>query len=184
MTQSPLSPPPGLALREIERADIARINAWRNDPEVISGLFAGFRYITEEVDQAWFDAYLRSRDSNIRLAILNGGRHIGNVQLTGIHPVNRSAEFSIFIGDKDQRGQGAGNWATRRMILHGFTELNLNRIFLTVLEDNRPAIRVYEKAGFRTEGLQRQAVFKDGRYQNAIMMSLLAAEIDPAALNA
>ena len=43
------------------------------------------------------------------------------------------------------------------------------------------AIALYEKAGFRAEGLLRQAAFKEGRYVDVIPMALLATDRPPLA---
>ena len=164
-----------IRLREIERTDLPQINAWRNDKEVVDFLGSSFLFIAEAVDEQWYGNYLSSRDRNIRLAIISNAddAHIGNVQLTSIHPVNRSAEFSIFIGDKRCWSQGYGREAMRKMLQHGFGDLNLNRIHLTVLASNERAIRLYESAGFKVEGRLAQAVFKNGSYHDLIAMAAL-----------
>lgn len=48
----------------------------------------------------------------------------------------------------------------------------MTRIQLDVREDNLPAIALYERFGFRREGLQRNAVRVDGEYGNVIFMAL------------
>ena len=55
--------------------------------------------------------------------------------------------------------------------------MNLNRIELDVFAENARARRVYEKVGFREEGVRRQAVYKYGRYQDVVVMGLLAGEL-------
>jgi RimJ/RimL family protein N-acetyltransferase len=45
-----------------------------------------------------------------------------------------------------------------------------------VLASNAHAIALYEKVGFRAEGLQRQAAFKSGRHVDVVPMALLAHE--------
>jgi len=62
------------------------------------------------------------------------------------------------------------------MLRHGFLDLNLWRIYLSVLAGNHAAIRVYEKAGFRTEGQARGAAFKNGRYEDTVLMAVLRDE--------
>jgi len=164
-----------IRLREIERGDLAQINAWRNDKEVVDFLGSNFLFIAEAVDEEWYDSYLKSRDKNVRLAIVANAdaAYIGNVQLTSIHPINRSAEFSIFIGDKRYWSHGYGREAMLKMLQHGFGDLNLNRIHLTVLEGNERAVRLYQSAGFKVEGRLAQAVFKNGIYQDLIAMAAL-----------
>ena len=62
------------------------------------------------------------------------------------------------------------------MLIHGFETLNLNRIYLYVFETNLRAIHVYEKLGFATEGRLRQAIYRNGRYSDALLMSMLRSE--------
>jgi RimJ/RimL family protein N-acetyltransferase len=54
--------------------------------------------------------------------------------------------------------------------------MNLQRIELTVLEDNSRAKHVYEKNGFVYEGRKRNAVFKDGKFVDMLMYSILRNE--------
>lgn len=166
------------SLREISRSDIAIINKWRNDKELIDLLGNNFLYISDEVDNQWFDHYIKNRQQAIRLAILDTEADllIGTVQLTAIHAVNKSAEFSILIGDKNYWSKGAGSFSTKAMLTHGFANMNLHRIFLTVLEANTRALTLYEKMGFKQEGILREAIFKSGAYHSLILMSVLNSE--------
>ncbi|MFL9889500.1 MULTISPECIES: GNAT family N-acetyltransferase [Paraburkholderia] len=163
-------------LREIERGDLPTINAWRADKALVSLLGGAFRYVGAEIDNKWFDSYLGSRAGNVRLAVCLASTQavVGVTYLLGIDWVNRSAEFSIQIGAETARGRGIGEAATRQTLDHAFGDLNLNRISLTVLASNARAIALYEKVGFRAEGLLRQAAFKGGRYLDVIPMAILA----------
>jgi RimJ/RimL family protein N-acetyltransferase len=165
-------------LREIERGDLPTINAWRADKALVSLLGGAFRYVGAEIDDAWFDSYLGARASNVRLAVCLASTRelVGVTYLLGIDWLNRCAEFSIQIGAESARGCGIGEAATRLTLDHAFGDLNLNRISLTVLASNARAIALYEKVGFRAEGLLRQAAFKGGRYLDIIPMALLAAD--------
>lgn len=166
------------SIREIQHGDLPLINRWRNDPEIVAWLGNNFLYIARDVDEAWYNQYLQNRDKAKRFAIVGDSNHgvIGTAQLTGIHPVNRSAEFSIVIGEKNCREKGAGQAATRELIRHGFDDLNLHRIFLTVLTTNKRAIHVYEKSGFVHEGIMRQSMYKQGKFEDLLLMSILRDE--------
>lgn len=170
-----------IRLRELERADIPIINRWRQDRSLTAGLGAPHRHIGIEVDERWFEGYLARRGTDVRCAICREaeGEPIGLVSLTGIDPVHRRAELHIQLGDRDAHGQGIGTEATRAMVQHGFRDLNLNRIYLFVLDSNTAARRLYEKVGFRGEGTLRDAAFKDGRYEDVHVMGLLQAEFRP-----
>jgi RimJ/RimL family protein N-acetyltransferase len=62
------------------------------------------------------------------------------------------------------------------MLEHAFDRLGLHRVGLSVFSYNLRAIRAYEKAGFRIEGRQREAILRDGRYWDEIQMSVLVDE--------
>lgn len=166
-------------LRALEPVDLPQLNRWRNDPALIETLGANFHYIPEQVDAEWYDHYLKNRQQAHRLSILVDEEYIGNVNLTGIHPVNRSAEFSIMIGNPAFRGKGIGRQATIHMLQYGFFNLNLNRIWLTVMAENKPAIALYEQCGFQHEGIKRQDVFKSGRFHDMVMMAMLRPAATP-----
>ncbi|MEM5458107.1 GNAT family protein [Paraburkholderia phytofirmans] len=165
-------------LREIERGDLSTINTWRADKALVSHLGGAFRYVGTEIDSKWFDSYLGSRANNVRLAVCLASTQavVGVTYLLGIDWVSRCAEFSIQIGAETERGRGIGEAATRQTLEHAFGDLNLNRISLTVLASNTRAIALYEKVGFRAEGLLRQAAFKGGRYLDVTPMAILAAD--------
>jgi RimJ/RimL family protein N-acetyltransferase len=62
----------------------------------------------------------------------------------------------------------------------GFERLNLNRIHLYTPVYNQRAVALYEKVGFKTEGVLRQDVFQDGQYHDAVVMGLLRQEFSPS----
>ncbi len=165
-------------LRELQKKDLPQLNEWRNDPEITNFLGNNFIYIAEEIDEIWYEVYLKNRNSQVRLAIeiTNGKLYIGNVNLTSIHLVNRSAEFSILIGNKDFWSKGIGYQATQAMLHHGFENLNLNRVYLTVLQNHKRAIKLYEKCGFQSEGCHRSAIYKNGSYHDLNQMAVLRSD--------
>ncbi|PQA60073.1 GNAT family N-acetyltransferase [Siphonobacter curvatus] len=165
-----------IQFREIIIEDVPSINRWRNDPEVMQYLTNQFRYIGLEADRNWFAYYQQHRDQAVRLAIVDDAMLIGTVQLTQIDRVNQQAEYSIMIGEKNHQSKGIGRLATEEILRHGFNDLNLHRIYLTVLPENDRAIRLYESFGFQQEGLYRKALFKNGQFTDVMGMSLLRNE--------
>jgi RimJ/RimL family protein N-acetyltransferase len=112
----------------------------------------------------------------IEVHIGEGWVHIGNTDLHAIEPVTNAAEFGILIGEKEYWNKGYGREATRLMLKHGFEDLNLNRIYLYVFLENARAIKAYESAGFIKEGVLRQAMYKNGLYNDIVLMSVLHSE--------
>ncbi len=140
-----------ITLREISREDIPAINRWRHDPFVSAGVGGARRFIGVDVDMKWYDDYLARRGTDVRCAVClaDGGTLVGMVSLTRIDPIHRHAEFHIVIGERASQNRGLGTAATRAMVRHGFRDLNLHRIYVSILKGNISSIRTCEKAGFR-----------------------------------
>jgi RimJ/RimL family protein N-acetyltransferase len=166
-----------IRLRAIEREDISRFVRWMNDPEVICYTTTNTPFSTA-MEEKWFERQLdRSINLGQILAIeTQVGEewiHIGSTDLFNIEPIDHAAEFGIMIGDKDFWNKGLGREATRLMLKHGFEDLNLNRIYLQVFAENLRGIKAYLAAGFVKEGILRQAMYKNGKYNDIVLMSVL-----------
>jgi RimJ/RimL family protein N-acetyltransferase len=109
----------------------------------------------------------------------NGWKLIGNCGFFDINWRTRCAEVGIFIGEKSCWNKGYGTEVMQLMLRHGFETLNLNRIILHVDADNLGGIRAYEKAGFIHEARLRQANFREGKYCDDLIMSVLCSEWNP-----
>jgi len=59
------------------------------------------------------------------------------------------------------------------MSQYTFDELRLHRINVSAFEDNAASIRFLERCGCKREGLQREAVFKKGRYKKLVTLAIL-----------
>lgn len=101
---------------------------------------------------------------------------LGLVSLVSVNYMNQSAEFHIMIGDKSNQGKGMGTFAVQEMLRHAFYNMNLQRVELTVLDDNERAKHLYEKCGFVYEGRKRSAKFKNGKFVDMLMYSILRQE--------
>ena len=76
------------------------------------------------------------------------GRHIGNIKLEPINWIDKSAVMGIMIGDKNYWGGGFGREAIKTLINWTFKKINIDKIELGVLKDNKNAIISYQKTGF------------------------------------
>ncbi|WP_400162054.1 GNAT family N-acetyltransferase [Brevibacillus sp. TJ4] len=106
----------------------------------------------------------------------SSGMLVGEVVLNEMDTVNRSANIRIGIQGSTFRGKGYGTEAMLLMLRVGFVSLNLHRIHLGVYTFNPRAIHVYEKIGFKREGVQRDVLFANGTFHDMVMMSMLENE--------
>ncbi len=110
------------------------------------------------------------------IAVGNDLRAVGEVVINDIDHDNHSANIRISLFYEQDFNKGYGTEAMRLMVDYGFKTLNLHRIELGVYAFNPRAIRVYEKIGFKQEGILRDALYWDGEYVDEITMSILAHE--------
>jgi RimJ/RimL family protein N-acetyltransferase len=168
-----------IRLRAPEREDLPRFVTWLNDPEVRDGLSL-ILPLSMAQEETWFEDMLKRSPETQPLVIevqeTDDWIPIGNMGIFALDKIARSAELGIVLGNKAYWNKGFGTKAIRLMLKHCFETLNLNRVFLRVYETNPRAIRCYEKVGFVHEGRLRQAIFKDGEYQDILMMSVLRNE--------
>jgi [ribosomal protein S5]-alanine N-acetyltransferase len=93
---------------------------------------------------------------------------------------HRRAEMGYWMG-KPYWGQGYTTEAARALLAFGFNELDLNRIYASYLVRNPASGRVMEKMGMRHEGLLRQHVYKNGRYEDLATCAILRSEFEQQA---
>lgn len=170
-------------LRPLGRADAPALQPWFNDPEVCEQL--AIRRAASLEFELEFLAGLERDEHRVVLgiALRDGDALIGTTGLEEIDFVNRQAQFGIAIGVKSEWGKGHGTEVTRLVVRYAFEHLNLNRVFLHVYETNPRGLRAYEKAGFRREGVLRQARWQQTRFVDTIVMGMLREEwaADPRA---
>ncbi len=162
-------------LREISINDVPSINSWRNDKALVEQLGSEFRYVNIDTDKKWYENYQASRDRNVRLAITMDecDTILGVIYLLDINWISRNCEFAIQIGDPKSLSKGLGYEASMQALDYAFNDLNLHRIYLTVLEENKRAIGLYEKLGFVVEGNLQESLYKKGLYKNQLLMAIL-----------
>lgn len=166
-------------LRRAEPKDSQALYVYKNDPSIMP-LLGGFHSGMSHGDILNWIATHNSRNDEVLwvVADLENDSCLGHVGLYKIDYRIRSAEFAILLGKQDRWGQGWGKAITKYVVEYGFTQLNMNRISLTVLENNKRALKLYETFGFVKEGVLRCAQFKDGKYLDLCCYALLRDEYD------
>jgi RimJ/RimL family protein N-acetyltransferase len=148
---------------------------WEQDP----GLLVGYgRQQPESLEARTEGMAHQLRGGNIRFTVydLGSGEPVpaGVTTLLPDHSV-RSAEFVVMLAP-EARGRGLGTEATRLTLDYAFHITNLRMVWLKVLAPNKPAVRAYEKAGFKPAGALREGGHWLGRTCDELLMDALAAE--------
>jgi RimJ/RimL family protein N-acetyltransferase len=161
-------------LRPLDKSDVGSITRWHNDPDLMA-LFALARTGPEEYWSAWLETRLESPNA-IYFGIVkkDDGRLIGYVHLEELYWSHKLCrDVGILIGEKDEWSKGYGTEAMELLVRYAFGELGLHRLELMTFDFNKRGIRVWEKCGFKKEGVMRQARLVNGEWGDLIFYALL-----------
>lgn len=162
----------GVSLLPLDSSDMATIRAWRNHP----GVWRWCRQhdmISDYDQERWFKR--QAEDPSIKMYKIGTSQGpVGVCGLTSIDPVNRRAEFSIYIAPEHQR-KGLARRALNTLMAHGFRNLGLHNIWGESFDGN-PAQDLFRELGFKEEGRRRNFYFRDGRFIDASLFSILEHE--------
>ncbi len=99
---------------------------------------------------------------------------IGYTILLDVQSPHRSLNLARIV--IAQPNQGYGKQALRLILKQVFETHQAHRLWLDVFEHNRRAQRVYQAVGFRPEGMLREVIKREDRYESQIIMSMLEQE--------
>jgi RimJ/RimL family protein N-acetyltransferase len=168
-------------LRAVVEEDLPYYFDWLNDQETTRYMQRGIYPNNMDEMREYMRSMQRSKDG-MHLAIVRKEyqnkdlleKHIGNITLLNIHPIFRTAEISIILGE--YRGYGYGTEAIKLLVDHAFNRMNLNRLQAGAVANNIGSVRAFGKAGFSYEGVLKQAYYCDGEYQDVVIMGLLKSD--------
>jgi len=164
-------------IRSYERNDKNALVKYANNTKISNNVRDSFPYpYTEDDAQAWITA-ATNQNPEINFGIANRNELIGGIGLMFQPDVYRfSAEIGYWIAEP-YWGKGIASLALVALSKYAFEQFDLNRIFAGVFQGNRASMRVLEKSGFKLEGRLRKSVYKDNRFKDQLMYSILKEEL-------
>lgn len=171
-------------IRPLKVEDTNLVVRWRNSQLVRDSLFSQ-DIITCQSHMNYFKEQIETHRSyqfiieQIIESINPGGCSVpvGTIFLKNIDYNSLKCEMGIFIGEEFDRGKGIGKEAVRLILEFGFKKLNMNKIYLRVLENNDIAINLYKHIGFHVDGILREDYFRDNKYYDVWVMSIIKKEL-------
>ena len=163
-------------LRAFERDAVAANHAFVNDYETVRGMLSGIPFPSSMQDEyRWLEQQTSYSRGEYQFAVEDGsGSLVGRCGLIRVDWKNRCAELAIMIGTP-YRGRGYGTEAMELLCDFCYREMNLHKLKVSVFAFNEAAIRCYEKNGFKREGVLEKEIFRDGQYQDVVLLARFMA---------
>jgi RimJ/RimL family protein N-acetyltransferase len=166
-----------ILLRAIEPDDNHMLLELINDPET-EAMIGGFSWPTSLDGQMKWYSRLENSQSILRCTIADKeeNKPLGTLILNEIDQKNGTAHIHIKMSKDGGRGKGYGTDALNTIVSYAFSELRLNCIFANIISYNDASVHLFEKCGFKRDGILRQRVFKQGKYHDVYTYSRLMTD--------
>ena len=167
-----------LILREYREDDFDSIRRWVNDPETtryLSNIF--LKPSTALQTEKFLQSILSGTNSGYCFVVADKQtqEYYGQIDILQVDSISRCGEIGLVIAPWAWHN-GYAREALGLLERYAFEQVNLNRLCLAVFAENVRARAAYRAAGFVEEGVQREHVFKDGRYHDLVRMGILRRE--------
>lgn len=164
-----------IGLRAIEKVDLLPLMTWRNKPELRK-----FFRETDEINitnqEKWFESISKKDSIHKMFAIvkLDTNELIGACGLCYLDWVNRSADFSIYLGYQDLYIDDIyAIEAAKLMIDYGFNILNLHRLWAEIYSIDEAKKKFFNQLNFNLDGELRETYWYNNKWHNSLFYSRL-----------
>lgn len=165
--------------RTFEEEDAELIYKWMNDDELKKMSVGLNRKMCHSEALEWVKNRMHHHEYYVYWAICakDTGKMIGYASLVNIHYINSSAETgAIMIADPDYNDGLAWIESVLFMLEYAFERLGLNRVYGESLMGHKMSNRMGPLMFMQTEGILRQAVFKNGKFYDLHYSGILKDE--------
>ena len=136
-------------LRQLEKKDASLMLEWMHDKDVTQYLKLDGDTATMESVLAFIENASTNKEQNLHYAITNeANTYLGTISLKNIDKGKKEAELAIVL-HRNSMGKGVATSAIQKLLGIASQELKLNKVYLNVLQENKRAVKLYEKLGFK-----------------------------------
>jgi len=147
-----------LLLRQVEYEDLnENYLRWVNDAEVVRYTDIRFQRQSKDTIYKYWKEYKDSKNDHwFAICVASQNKHIGNIKLGPVNYLHQTGELSLIIGEKCFWGKGYATESIKLISSWAFSSLKLYKLSSTIYRENVASKKVFEKAGFRCEGILKE----------------------------
>ncbi|MEM7462238.1 MAG: GNAT family N-acetyltransferase [Pseudomonadota bacterium] len=163
-----------ISIRNVEDKDAPAVHEILTSQHVVEGTMR-LKYMPPETTHT----RIQPEPGKYKLVAEIENKVVGFAELITHPDLPRHAhvgEINMICVRADHQGKGVARALFQEMIDLAERWLGIHRLGLVVWENNKRAIKTYEKYGFEIEGTMRDYVLIDGKWVNAVVMGRLRPE--------
>lgn len=173
-----------VAIRQLELGDEDYLHKWWNNGDMMEhatfpfGVMQSKESIRRSIEEEIAKNGMFPEKKRFIICRTDTMEPIGEMGYSDWSPRNQKCEFGIKICEVQEQGKGYGKDALYHFIDFLFRSLNLNKIELTSMVNNKRAHSLYKKLGFKEIGIVRQGFFDSriGAFSDVMYMDILKSE--------
>lgn len=158
-------------VRRMQAADLERVFAWRNHPEVRRWMFNRDE-IGVDGHARWFARAQQNLSTHLLIFELDGAA-LGYVNLT-TEAIDGSADWGFYAAPGAPRG--TGRLLGRAALDYAFSQPGIEKVCGRVLVFNERSLRMHEALGFRREAVLPRHHFDGESHHDVICFGLQRSE--------
>jgi [ribosomal protein S5]-alanine N-acetyltransferase len=169
-----------ICLKVLTEQDAVESNwyGWFNDEETTKQMQKHYFPNTKEMQLDFLKNNIQDQNTKMQLGIVtidNPEKLIGCVSLNNIDYINRKADISTIIGEKEERNIKSFLEANSLLIKHAFFSLNMKRIYGGTMIKEVADI-MCRVLGFKHEGVLRKDIYKNNEYHDVYLIGVFKDE--------
>lgn len=143
-----------------------------NNPEIVKYSNQRFRKHSISSQTSFLKKKLADKSSRIFI-FKNDNEMIGVGEISKIDFKNLNAEISYMIINERFWGKGIGTQIVQKLVLIGFSELNLKKLYAGTNSSNIGSQKVLKKNAFQIEGTQKKHLITDEGFEDKILFGIV-----------
>lgn len=157
-------------LRPLNDADIEVICQWEAGQHIATRAFeqANKRLTVREE----YMSLVNARTTRMFAIEAEDGVLIGDIGLVEINWRRSEAELVVRIGHRKYLGKGYGQDAISSLLDYMFSTTRLERVYLRVLANNLPAVKCFQKCGFKKNWVITRQIEKEQPPRKVFLMTI------------
>lgn len=156
-------------LRPMNENDLDMVLRWRNSERIRSNMYTD-HIISEEEHQNWYKSIKDNLTVSYNIFEYKG-RPVGLVYYTNMDFKNLKTMWGFYLGETDVP-RGCGSVMEYFALENIFERRGFRKLCCEVFVFNSKVIKLHKKFGFDEEGFFKQHVYKNGKYEDVVFLSL------------